>query len=239
MDGCLRRDAEAATSRAARTRTNSPYGEARAGNWCEDGDTRRQRSRDDHRRIRAHAQLLEDRGRPHAPQPHMAVDAPRGDPDRRLRARRRRHRDRTWRNSAPSAAGRRQGDRCHRRPQTRGEAVELPLDVAGMRCNDACRFAAARVFRSCEHRHAVPARRRRCCREIRPGARGPGGVPERRELRLLLRRAAVLICGERRAVSVHVCRDARRCARHRTNDGRIALSGACRVVSRGPCARPL
>ena len=60
------------------------------------------------------------------------------------------------------------------------------------------------VLRAGQHRDAVPARGGRRGAALRARAGGAGGVPQRGGVRLLLRAAALLVRGQRRAVPAHL-----------------------------------
>ncbi len=104
VDRRLRRDADLAAARRAGTRAHPAHGQARPGARCEDGDSVGRGPRGARRRLRAHAQLLEDRHRTRRGEARLAVGADPGTARGRSRPRHRPDRDRPRRSGGPRPA---------------------------------------------------------------------------------------------------------------------------------------
>ena len=98
-----------------------------------------------------------------------------------------------------------------------------PARAGRLRAHGRRRLAAARHAGPRQHGHALPADRGSGCRVSGPHAGDPGQLRQRRAVRLLLRPAADLLRGQRRAVPGDVRSDACRRAVHQPPDRRAQV----------------
>ena len=127
----------------------------------------------------------------------------------------------------------------HVLPAAKSALAILCLDGGRLRGDRPARHAHAALFRSRQHRHAVPAGRGAGGGQIRPRAGGAGVFSQRRVVRLFLRVAALFIFRQRHPVPAHFCRDAGRGADHRPPHRQPALPGARGIAPRTAFPRPV